>query len=52
MALRRIMIFPMMFIMAVITNKMRAMAKSEDNFRPSASPNWFATMLAIELPVS
>ena len=43
---------PIRLIMAVIRNSTNPIAMSDDSRNPSASPNWFAIMLAIEFPVS
>ena len=48
---RLIIILPIIFIIAVIRNSISPMAIREDNLRPSASPNWFAIMDAMEFPV-
>ena len=46
------MSFATKLMIAVIRNKSNPMAIKELNFNPSASPNWFAMILAIVLPVS
>ena len=46
------MSFAIRLMIAVIKNKSSPIAMSELNFRPSASPNWLAMILAIVLPVS
>ena len=44
------MSFATKLMIAVIRNKSNPMAIKELNFNPSASPNWFAMILAIVLP--
>ena len=48
---RLIIIFPIIFITAVIKKSMSPIAMSDDSRSPSASPNWFAMIDAMELPV-
>ena len=42
---------PIMLITAVIKNSSSPIAMSDDSFRPSASPNWLAMILAMVLAV-
>ena len=46
-----IIILPIMFMVAVIKKSINPIAIREDKRNPSASPNWFAMIEAIEFPV-